>query len=113
MTKGAKIALGIGIPLALGSLYWFVIRKRRPSFYVSKVDWTNKTASVMFGNTLHTLGANGSSAIGAGKTYDNSEWTLMSIGNMNGLLTLKLINKVTPNTPTETIVIDFKSKLMY
>ena len=112
MTKGVKIALGIGIPLALGSVYWFGIRNRRPALSFQTIDWLNKKGEVQFGFSRNTFSLNkATGGIEAGKTFSNKY--RLNIQPQSGDKIVFTVTDTKSGNVVETRTIDFKSKLEY
>lgn len=111
MTKGTKIAVGVGVGVTLFGVYWFRIRNRRPSIKVESIDWLNKKATVKFGNFESVYGLNGAvGGVGAGSTYSN-KYTMEQLLDEDTLI-FKVIN-TTNQEVVEQLTVDFKSKLVY
>lgn len=109
MTRGGKIALGIGIPVVLFSAYWFGIRNRRPYFSFESIDWTNKRGIVKFGNTENSFDLSGGKGFNAGNTY-NSDLYSATINSEGEKVFFKVFKK---DKLIQETVIDFTTNTKY
>lgn len=94
MEKRTKIIIGAVAGLGLlGSLYFFVWRKRLPNFNILTYDWERRFLDVKFGNTQNRVTENNSISFTAGRGFDESLYTAttQSLGNGKALI------KVTKN----------------
>jgi hypothetical protein len=114
MTKGAKIAIALGIPLTLFGTYWFVIRNRRPQLSFESIDWLNKGGVVRFGNTENTFSDSKGFGATAGKTYSD-RYTMTASPDGKGIVVFDVFKNsgTGAGKKVESITIDFPAKLKY
>lgn len=101
MNKKVKIALGVGIPVVLFGIYWFVLRKPYLSF--GDIDWDGKKGVAKFGGQDLPFGT-GTRFSSSSKGYD------LTVTPMDGKV---VFNVTKEGVSVDSVTIDFNSKLKY
>jgi hypothetical protein len=71
-----KIILGVAVPLAFFSAYWFIYRNREPLLNLEETDWVNNSVVAKFGRNKKTLSLGNSGEMNAGATYNPKKYKL-------------------------------------
>jgi hypothetical protein len=71
MNKTTKIILGIAVPLAVFSGYWFIFRNREPSLNLEETDWLDNIAVIKFGRNKKSVALGNNGEMNAGSTYSD------------------------------------------
>lgn len=71
MISKQKIFIGLGIPLALFGVYWFVYRNREPILNLKEVDWLDNIAIIKFGKNKISVPLGNNGVLNAGSTYSD------------------------------------------
>ena len=109
MNKITKIILGVAVPLAIFSGYWFITRNREPYLDLDGTDWMNNIANIKFGRNKKSVSIGNDGEMNAGATYsDKYKLTFTSSGkNMTFYIKDKEGNVY------DKKVIDFGAKIIY
>ena len=76
MKNTTKIILGIGVPLALFSAYWFLYRNREPILKLDDTDWNNNQAVIKFGRNKQNVPLGNNGEMNAGSTFNPDGYKL-------------------------------------
>ena len=71
MNKKTKIILGIAVPLAFLSGYWFIFRNREPFLNLEETDWFGNIAVIKFGKNKKSVALGNIGEMNAGSTYSD------------------------------------------
>ena len=113
MNKGAKLALWIGIPATLFSIYWFGVRNRQPKLIFERIDYGNKNGVVRFGSTENSFSINKGFSANAGKTYSD-RYTMTSESDGPDKIVFKVFKHAGGmSEEIEKVTLDFKAQLKY
>jgi predicted secreted hydrolase len=71
MENKTKYIYGVGVPIALFGLYWFVYRNREPYLDLEGTFWVNNVAVIVFGNNKKYVSLGNNGQMNAGSTYSD------------------------------------------
>jgi hypothetical protein len=76
MDKKTKIFLGVGVPIGVFLLYWFLYRKREPLLNLNETNWNDDTVIIKFGRNVKSASLGDNGEMNAGATYKDGLYKL-------------------------------------